>query len=134
MERNVLSENLYNFTFEGLKQFLKRWKYREYHCKQIFHYLYRDHVKSVEEMADLHVKLKKKLSFHVTLDQAKVLDSVCSNDGFTRKYLLELVDGKRIETVAMEFKGRYTACVSTQVGCAMGVFFVRVGKWDLFVI
>ena len=43
-----------------------------------------------------------------------------SSDGFTRKYLLELADARRIETVLMRYSGRVTACVSSQVGCAMG--------------
>ncbi|MCB0019180.1 MAG: radical SAM protein, partial [Anaerolineales bacterium] len=39
-----------------------------------------------------------------------------------------MADGAAIETVIMEFTGRYTACVSTQVGCAMGCVFCATGQ------
>ncbi len=51
-----------------------------------------------------------------------------SSDGFTRKYLLGLRDGHRIETVLMRYSGRVTACVSSQVGCAMGCVFCATGQ------
>jgi 23S rRNA (adenine2503-C2)-methyltransferase len=51
-----------------------------------------------------------------------------SADGFTRKYLLGLSDAHRIETVLMRYSGRVTACVSSQVGCAMGCVFCATGQ------
>lgn len=51
-----------------------------------------------------------------------------SADGFTRKYLLALHDAHRIETVLMRYSGRTTACVSSQVGCAMGCVFCATGQ------
>src|SRR5208283_2257452 len=51
-----------------------------------------------------------------------------SSDGFTRKFLLELADGERIESVLMRFTGRATACVSSQAGCAMGCVFCATGQ------
>jgi len=51
-----------------------------------------------------------------------------SGDGFTRKHLLRLEDGAEIETVRMGFPGRHTACLSTQVGCAMGCVFCATGQ------
>lgn len=54
-----------------------------------------------------------------------------SSDGFTRKYLLGLVDGCRVETVLMHFRGRATACISSQVGCAMGCVFCATAQMGL---
>jgi 23S rRNA (adenine2503-C2)-methyltransferase len=51
-----------------------------------------------------------------------------SSDGLTRKFLLRLGDGQTIETVVMGFKGRHTACLSTQAGCAMGCVFCATGQ------
>ena len=51
-----------------------------------------------------------------------------SKDGLTRKFLLRLADGQTIETVVMGFKGRHTACLSTQAGCAMGCVFCATGQ------
>lgn len=57
-----------------------------------------------------------------------VTDMTESNDGFTRKYLLRLADGAEVESVQMGFPGRYTACLSSQVGCAMGCVFCATGQ------
>lgn len=53
---------------------------------------------------------------------------VLSADGWTRKYLLALADGQEVETVLMGYPGRFTACVSTQAGCAMGCVFCATGQ------
>lgn len=57
-----------------------------------------------------------------------VIRETRSSDGFTRKYLLGLPDGEVIETVLMRYSGRTTACVSSQVGCAMGCVFCATGQ------
>lgn len=51
-----------------------------------------------------------------------------SADGETRKFGFELADGERVESVLMAFRGRFTACLSTQVGCAMGCVFCATGR------
>jgi 23S rRNA (adenine2503-C2)-methyltransferase len=51
-----------------------------------------------------------------------------SSDGLTRKFLLRLDDGQTIETVLMSYRARFTACVSTQAGCAMGCVFCATGQ------
>jgi 23S rRNA (adenine2503-C2)-methyltransferase len=51
-----------------------------------------------------------------------------SDGGDTVKYLWELHDGKRIETVLMLYPDRVTVCVSSQVGCAMGCGFCATGQ------
>lgn len=50
-----------------------------------------------------------------------------SGDGDTRKYLSRFEDGQTVETVLMYQAGRYTACVSTQAGCAQGCVFCATG-------
>jgi len=56
------------------------------------------------------------------------VDDTASSDGYTRKYLLRLQDGTEVESVQMGFPGRYTACLSSQVGCAMGCVFCATGQ------
>ena len=56
------------------------------------------------------------------------VDDTASADGFTRKYLLKFGDGTEVESVQMGFPGRYTACLSSQVGCAMGCVFCATGQ------
>jgi 23S rRNA (adenine2503-C2)-methyltransferase len=51
-----------------------------------------------------------------------------SDDGDTVKWLWELADGARVETVLMHYRDRTTVCVSTQAGCAMACSFCATGQ------
>lgn len=63
-----------------------------------------------------------------TLDVPELAADLRSTDGLTRKFLLRLADGQTVETVLMAYTGRYTACLSTQAGCAMGCVFCATGQ------
>jgi len=51
-----------------------------------------------------------------------------SDGGDTVKFLWELRDGSRVETVLMHYRDRSTVCVSTQAGCAMACSFCATGQ------
>ena len=51
-----------------------------------------------------------------------------SDGGDTVKYLWDLHDGSRIETVLMLYPDRVTVCVSSQAGCAMACVFYATGQ------
>ena len=51
-----------------------------------------------------------------------------SDHGDTVKYLWELADGGRVETVLMVYPDRVTVCISSQVGCAMACGFCATGQ------
>src|SRR6185503_21391678 len=50
-----------------------------------------------------------------------------SADG-TRKFLLQLADGRRVESVYIPDTPKETFCISSQVGCAMDCDFCLTGK------
>ncbi len=56
-----------------------------------------------------------------------VVESSTDNDD-TTKWLFELHDGRRIETVLMHYEDRSTVCISSQAGCAMGCGFCATGQ------
>ena len=63
------------------------------------------------------------LALHLVRDER-------ASDG-TRKMLLAMPDGKRVETVLIPGQGRLTQCVSTQVGCAMDCAFCLTARGGL---
>lgn len=79
-------------------------------------------------MEELPARLRAKLEAETTLGPLGIARETHSSDGFTRKYLLALNDAHRIETVLMRYTGRTTACISSQVGCAMGCVFCATGQ------
>ncbi len=97
-----------------------------YRLDQIWKGLYEQYSTPVE-MTSLPKALRVTLTERLTPALNVVIRRV-SDGGDTVKYLWELFDGKRIETVLMLYPDRVTVCVSSQVGCAMGCGFCATGQ------
>ncbi len=99
-----------------------------YRAAQVQRWLYEATVDGFDEMTDLSRPLRARLAeeFCIWTAHAAVLHKK-SDDG-TEKLLLQLADGHRIECVLLrDDKDHRTACISTQVGCAMGCVFCASG-------
>ncbi len=79
------------------------------------------------DMTDLPKSLRERLGTALEPALHEVARSV-SSDGQTTKWLWQLADGRRIETVLMLYPDRATVCVSSQAGCAMGCGFCATGQ------
>ncbi len=97
-----------------------------YRLDQIWQGLYQN-LSTPAEMTNLPKGLRTTLSERLVPALGIVVRRV-SDKRDTVKYLWELRDGKRIETVLMLYPDRVTVCVSSQVGCAMGCGFCATGQ------
>jgi 23S rRNA (adenine2503-C2)-methyltransferase len=97
-----------------------------YRLDQIWQGLYQN-LSTPAEMTNLPKALRATLAERLTPALQVVIRRV-SDGGDTVKYLLQLHDGTRIETVLMLYPDRVTVCVSSQVGCAMGCGFCATGQ------
>ncbi|MDO8544983.1 MAG: 23S rRNA (adenine(2503)-C(2))-methyltransferase RlmN [Opitutaceae bacterium] len=120
--------NLHDLTRDELRARFEAWGFSPVHAARLWNYLYIEMVDSLEAMTELPAKVRSRLAAHTRLGVLPIALETDSADGFTRKYLLGLRDGERIETVLMRFTGRVTACISSQVGCAMGCVFCATGQ------
>lgn len=119
--------NLYDFDRPALGELLAGWGYSDYYADRLWRYLYRPPYPVIADMNDLRPALRTRLTSESELRQPRCVLAQESKDG-TRKYLLSLVDGEQIETVLMPYRDRYTVCISTQAGCAMGCVFCATGQ------
>ncbi|CAN5655913.1 23S rRNA (adenine(2503)-C(2))-methyltransferase RlmN [soil metagenome] len=71
--------------------------------------------------------LRRRIAEELPAALAPAAESM-SEDAETVKWLWELADGHRIETVLMHYDTRATVCVSSQAGCAMGCGFCATGQ------
>ena len=112
--------------FEALTEKLGASKFR---ARQIHNWIYLKSAKEIDEMTDLSVKFREQLKEVAKVTDTKIKVKQTSSDG-TIKYLLEYPDGECVETVLMRFDNRanLTACVSSQVGCAVNCSFCATGK------
>ena len=120
--------NLYDLTREELRVQLVRWGFNPFHTARLWNYLYIELAASFDAMPELPVRVRSRLTADAQLGVLVTALETDSRDGFTRKYLLSLADHERVETVLMRYTGRVTACISSQVGCAMGCVFCATGQ------
>lgn len=122
---NILS-GLNLHEIENITDNLHASKFR---ARQIHNWIYLKSVKSIDEMTDLSIKFREELKKTAIVTDTKIKIKQESSDG-TLKYLLEFPDGECVETVLMRFDNRanLTACVSSQVGCAVNCSFCATGK------
>lgn len=118
--------NIRDLYYEELEEMLVNMGEKKFRARQIFSWLYKG-VDSFDEMTDISKELIEKLKDNFILKQVTLLDFQKSKDG-TIKYLFELNDGHAIESVLMQYKYGYTACISNQIGCKMGCNFCASAK------
>ena len=89
-------------------------------------------VTEFSQMTNISKALREKLEEIYFIPTVKPLRKLVSSLDETVKYLYELYDGQRIESVLMKNNHGYTVCISTQVGCRMGCSFCASGLDGLF--
>jgi 23S rRNA (adenine2503-C2)-methyltransferase len=97
-----------------------------YRARQIFRWVHVRGAASYEAMSDLPQGLRDRLAARIPVRSSRVLETHASSDG-TKKLLLGLRDGERVECVLIPEGDRRTACISTQVGCGVGCIFCASG-------
>ncbi|CAJ1443096.1 unnamed protein product [Effrenium voratum] len=122
--------NLYQLEPDDFYQYLIRELGLERtYAKQIRHWLYEKGAQDFSEIS-IPMGLRRSLAKLATAGAAdwKILAERQSSDG-TVKIAYGLPDDNAIESVLMPYQdGRRTACISSQVGCAMGCVFCATGQ------
>lgn len=119
----MIEKSIKDFSPSELQNHIVESGEKSYRSKQIAEWVYQKGAQSFDEMTNLSKDFRLKLedSFPI-YNSIELVDEKISVDG-TRKYLFELEDGKKIESVLIPDKNRNTLCVSSQVGCALGCKF-----------
>ena len=124
--------SLIGLTLFELEDLVKQWGEPKYRAKQLMSWIYRRRVQAFEAMTNLPHTLRLRLANLAYISGAHVLTRTTSNTDTAIKYLFELADGSRVESVLMYDQDRITVCVSSQVGCAMACDFCATAKMGLF--
>jgi 23S rRNA (adenine2503-C2)-methyltransferase len=126
--------DLLTLTLPELQQWLKERGEAAFRAKQIYHWLYKQLVSDFVAMTNLPRSLRDRLEEEASIGPMIIRSEQHSKDDRTRKILLELADGKLVESVLMlypphgESNARATVCVSSQAGCAFGCTFCATGQ------
>lgn len=111
-----------------VSEFLKRNKIPDYRLGQIIKAVYQDGVFDFSEITTISKELREKMSREIKILSFEVEDVLESRDKKSFKALLKLADGNQIETVLLSaVKNYWSACVSSQAGCALSCKFCATG-------
>ena len=112
-----------------LENLMEEFGASKFRAKQIHNWIYSKSVSTIDEMTNLAKDFREELKQKTVVTESKIKVKQVSSDG-TIKYLIEYPDGECVETVLMRFDNRanLTACVSSQVGCAVNCSFCATGK------
>lgn len=117
-------EQIKNFSPDELAARLADLGLERFRGVQVMGWLYGKGVTGWESMTNLSKPLRSELAGIFNIGVLQPSGELVSADG-ARKFLFELKDGNRIESVYIPDGKRRTLCISTQVGCSMGCKFCR---------
>jgi len=97
-----------------------------YRITQILEWVFQRGILSWQDMTNLSKPLRERMHQAAPLTSSR-LEKVYQDNGHTRKITLRVNTGDLVEAVLIPDKDRYTACVSTQLGCLAGCVFCASG-------
>ena len=112
---------------EELLNFFLKHREKGFRGVQAYSWLWKKSCTSFEAMTSLPKTLHHLMAEHFTFHIAQPEIKRISKDG-TIKVGFRLFDGLMVEGVLIPGDGRYTACISSQAGCALGCLFCATGK------
>ncbi|PSR04563.1 MAG: 23S rRNA (adenine(2503)-C(2))-methyltransferase RlmN [Bacteroidetes bacterium SW_11_45_7] len=103
---------------------------RPFRAQQIYEWLWEKSCTSFDEMTNLSKSLRDTLKDYYTIKPVVIDDKQQSQDG-TIKFKFKLHDGHNVEGVLIPTEERWTACISSQIGCSLSCNFCATGLLDL---
>ena len=113
-------------TFSNLEDYFTSIGDKKFRAVQLYDFLYKKRVYELDKMSNISNISKERLSNDFDFSFIKMIKK--QEDTDVKKYLFELKDGNRIESVLMFHDYGISLCVSSQVGCNMGCAFCESGR------
>lgn len=124
-----MQQNIRTLQLEQIAQYFNSLGEKPFRAKQVWEWLWQKHAHSFAEMTNLSKELRQKLGEHFSLPALTVDATQYSEDG-TIKSRFRTWDGHLVEGVLIPAEDRFTACVSSQIGCSLTCKFCATGYMD----
>ena len=124
-------KDIRDLDLEEMAAYLKSIGEKVFRAQQIFQWIYQKGAWGFEAMTNLPKELRDRLSQDFDLKPNAIAQKAVSQDT-TTKFLFDLHDHEKIESVLIPTATRTTACISTQAGCKFGCKFCAsgIGGWS----
>ena len=124
------TDNIRHYALPALRSLMKEWKEPAFRAGQIYEWIWGKGVRDFDEMTNLAKSLRRKLKDNFVMSPVTLENRFMSNDG-TIKFGFRLHDGHLVEGVLIPAGDRFTACISSQVGCSLSCKFCATGTIPL---
>lgn len=115
------------YDYDGWLAFFQEAEQPAYRAGQICSWIWQRGVCDPADMTDFSKPLRVLLAEKIDFFLPQIVKEERAKDG-TRKFLIQMQDGVKIETALLKQGDRLTACLSTQAGCAIGCPFCLTGS------
>ncbi|MBN2438085.1 MAG: 23S rRNA (adenine(2503)-C(2))-methyltransferase RlmN [Deltaproteobacteria bacterium] len=122
--------NIRDLSLEEIETLIASLGKEKYRARQIMKWLYSGGATSFSEMTTLSREFRTRMEGIARIIEPAIDLAQTARDG-TKKVLFRLEDGLLIESVLIPGRNHWTACISTQAGCAMGCRFCLTGRQGL---
>lgn len=119
--------SFYQFSYEELLNLCEIKDFMSSTASTLFNWHYKKNRREAFTHQSLSLNAKSYFTDNFTYD-LPAIDHVHESVDKTVKFLFRLRDGLKVETVVIPFQGKYSICLSSQVGCAMGCTFCFTGE------
>lgn len=118
--------SIFSITRKKLEEYFISVGEKKFKATQVFEWIYRKGVRSFDDMTNLKKETIDKLKEEFSFNEIKIVK--VEEDELVKKYLFELSDGNKIESVLMVHDYGLSICISSQIGCNMGCAFCQSGR------
>ena len=126
----IVKKNIRHLSLTDIEEYVAVMGEKKFRAKQVYEWLWLKTVRSFDEMTNISKELRQKLKEEFALPALKTDHTQHSEDG-TIKSRFKTHDGHFIEGVLIPTaSGRYTACVSSQIGCSLSCKFCATGYME----
>jgi len=122
-----IKTNLAGLDRGAMEAYFQAHGHKAFQGRNVLKWIHKHGHTGFDAMTDISKSLRRWLDDHAEVRVPRIAFEQPSWDG-TRKWLLELEDGQRVETVFIPDGHRSTLCVSSQVGCALDCSFCSTAR------
>ena len=122
-------KNIRHLKLNELEEYFENIGEKKFRAKQVYEWVWQKGALSFADMTNLSKQLRQQLGETFTLP-ALVIDTIQNSTDGTIKSRFKTWDGHLVEGVLIPTASRYTACVSSQIGCSLSCKFCATGYME----
>ncbi len=119
-------KNIRQLSLADLEEYFVTLGEKKFRARQVYEWLWQKQAHRFDEMTNLSKELRQRLEEEFSLPALTIHSTQYSSDG-TVKSGFKTFEGHLVEGVLIPAEKRWTACVSSQIGCSLSCKFCATG-------